>query len=86
MLIKLKLSYDNILGVRAGLALLPLLAELGCLPVSKKAILPNAQNLFETDGTLKNPEDASLKQVPAMLDQLEWFAIACRNQRLHILS
>jgi len=55
--------------------------ELGCLPVSKICGLPAASELLELDGTPKDAEDRMLKQLPALLTQLEWMAVAMKNQR-----
>lgn len=41
----------------------------------------NVGDIFEDDGTLKDPSSRLLSQLPAMMAQLEWFAIACKNQR-----
>merc|ERR1711924_537998 len=68
-------------GMRCAMALRPLLSELGCLPVSKLAAFPNAGELFNEDGTPTDPEHRMLKQLPAMLGQLEWAAIAFANMR-----
>lgn len=68
-------------GTRAAIALRPFLSELGCLPVSKLTCLSSAQDLFEDDGTVKDLNSRLLSQFPSMMDQLEWFALACSNQR-----
>merc|ERR1712159_650825 len=68
-------------GMRAAMALRPLLSELGCLPVSKLAGFPTASDLFNEDGTPKDPSARMLKQLPAMMGQLEWMAVAMANQR-----
>ena len=47
--------------------------ELGCLPVSKLCGIPTVADLFEVDGSPKDPEERMLKQLPALLDQLEWW-------------
>ena len=63
------------------MALRPFLSELGCLPVSKVCGFPGAGDLFEEDGTPKDPEHRMLKQLPALLGQFEWMGIAMANQR-----
>ena len=68
-------------GMRAAMALQPLLHELGCLPVSKLCGFPTVADIFNEDGTPKDPENRMLKQLPAMLGQLEWAAIAFGNMR-----
>ena len=68
-------------GMRAAIALRPMLSELGCLPVSKLCGLPSVSELLEADGAPKDSEHRMLKQLPAMLGQLEWMAIAMANQR-----
>ena len=56
--------------------------ELGCLPVSKLCGLPSPSDLLEADGT---PKDANhrllVEQLPELLTQLEWMAVAMKNQR-----
>ena len=68
-------------GMRAAVALRPFLSELGCLPVSKLCGMPTVAELLEADGTPKDAENRMLKQLPAMLGQLEWMAIAMANMR-----
>jgi chromate reductase, NAD(P)H dehydrogenase (quinone) len=68
-------------GARVAMALRPFLSELGCLPVSKLACLVSPGDMFEADGTPKDPAHRMLKQLPDLLDQLEWFAVACLNQK-----
>mmetsp|Transcript_30636 Transcript_30636/g.64820 ORF Transcript_30636/g.64820 Transcript_30636/m.64820 type:complete len:219 (+) Transcript_30636:134-790(+) len=68
-------------GMRAAMAIQVMCHELGCLPVSKICGLPAASELLELDGTPKDAEDRMLKQLPALLTQLEWMAVAMKNQR-----
>ena len=68
-------------GTRAAMALRPFLSELGCLPVSKLTCFASAGDLFEDDGTAKDSSHRMLNQFPAMLTQLEWFALACKNRK-----
>ena len=63
------------------MALRPVLSELGCLPVSKITGIPNVGDMFNVDGTPKDPTNKLLGQLPSMLEQLEWFTLACINQR-----
>jgi chromate reductase, NAD(P)H dehydrogenase (quinone) len=59
----------------------PFLSELGCLPVSKLVAFPCAQDLFEPDGTVKDPSNRMLNQLPGLLDQLDFWALATLKQR-----
>ena len=68
-------------GARGAVALRPFLSELGCLPVSTMACFSMVGETFEQDGTPKDENHRQLKQLDNLLDQLEWFAIACANQR-----
>eukprot|EP01065_Artemidia_motanka_P003071 TRINITY_DN1144_c0_g1_i2.p1 TRINITY_DN1144_c0_g1~~TRINITY_DN1144_c0_g1_i2.p1 ORF type:complete len:222 (+),score=77.64 TRINITY_DN1144_c0_g1_i2:77-742(+) len=68
-------------GIRAAMALRPLLSELGCLPVSRLAGYPMAADIFNEDGSPKDPANRMLKQLPSMLDQLEWTAAALLAQK-----
>eukprot|EP00536_Pseudo-nitzschia_multiseries_P008058 jgi/Psemu1/197100/e_gw1.198.25.1 len=68
-------------GARAAAALRPLLSELGCLPVSKMACFSSVGEIFHEDGSVKDESSRQLNQLGGLLDQLEWFAIACANQK-----
>eukprot|EP00285_Hemiselmis_virescens_P005923 CAMPEP_0173387260 /NCGR_PEP_ID=MMETSP1356-20130122/9767_1 /TAXON_ID=77927 ORGANISM="Hemiselmis virescens, Strain PCC157" /NCGR_SAMPLE_ID=MMETSP1356 /ASSEMBLY_ACC=CAM_ASM_000847 /LENGTH=254 /DNA_ID=CAMNT_0014343791 /DNA_START=140 /DNA_END=904 /DNA_ORIENTATION=+ len=70
-------------GARVAMALRPMLSELGCLPVSKLVCMPTASSVLNEEGVPTDPENRLLKQLPEMLTQLEWVAIAMRNQRDH---
>lgn len=68
-------------GMRAAMSIQVMNHELGCLPVSKLVGLPNVGNLLNIDGTPVDPDARMLKQLPEMLDQLEWMAVAMKRQR-----
>lgn len=68
-------------GARAAVALRPFLSELGCIPVSKMACFSMVGDIFEQDGSVKDENSRQLKQLDALLNQLEWWTIACANQR-----
>jgi len=68
-------------GVRAAMAIQVVCHELGCLPVSKMCGLPTVSDILEEDGTPKDTGNRMLKQLPAMLNQLEWMAVAMKRQR-----
>ncbi|GKY98835.1 hypothetical protein MPSEU_000839500 [Mayamaea pseudoterrestris] len=68
-------------GQRAALSIVSMTHELGCLPVSKMVGYPMAAELFHEDGSPKDPSHRMLKQLPDMLNQLEWMAIAMKDQR-----
>jgi chromate reductase len=68
-------------GMRAAMALRPFLSELGCLPVSKLTGIPTAQELFDETGKPIDAAHKMLAQLPDMLNQLEWMAVAMSNQR-----
>jgi len=68
-------------GMRAAMTICNMCHELGCLPVSKLCGVPTVSDLLEEDGTPKANSERMLKQLPAMLDQLEWLAIAMKKQR-----
>ena len=55
--------------------------ELGCLPVSKLCGLGTVSDVLEINGTPKDKEARMLKQLPELLTQLEWMAVAMKNQR-----
>ena len=68
-------------GARCAMALRPFLSELGCLPVSKVCGIPSVSELIAPDGTPVDPDARMLKQLPQMLEQLEWFTLATKHQR-----
>lgn len=68
-------------GARVAMALRPFLSELGCLPVSKLACFSSVENTFNIDGTIKDTENRQLKQLPDLLNQLEWYTLACIKQK-----
>lgn len=68
-------------GQRAALSIVSMAHELGCLPVSKMVGLPAPAELLREDGAPHDPEHRMLKQLPEMLAQLEWMAVAMKNQR-----
>ena len=68
-------------GMRAAMALRPVLAELGALSVSALCGFPMAGDLFEEDGSPKDPEARMLNQLPKLLGQMEWIALAMIKQK-----
>jgi chromate reductase, NAD(P)H dehydrogenase (quinone) len=68
-------------GQRAAVSILAMAHELGCLPVSKMAGLPAVSELLNSDGSPVDPSHRMLRQLPEMLNQLEWLAVAMKNQR-----
>jgi chromate reductase len=68
-------------GQRAALSIVSMTHELGCLPVSKMVGYPLASSMFLDDGTPQDPANRMLNQLPDMLKQLEWMAVAMKNQR-----
>ena len=68
-------------GMRAAMSIQVMCHELGCLPVSKLVGIPTVDALFNEDGTPKDPDARMLKQLPELLDQLEWMAVAMKSQR-----
>eukprot|EP00980_Cylindrotheca_fusiformis_P012954 scaffold3236_cov66-Cylindrotheca_fusiformis.AAC.20 len=68
-------------GMRAAMSIQVMCHELGCLPVSKLVGIPTVADILELDGTPKDMNNRLLKQLPELLDQVEWMAIAMKNQR-----
>jgi chromate reductase len=69
-------------GMRAAITICAMCHELGCLPVSKLCGIPTVTELLKEDGTPVDPDHRMLKQLPEMLTQLEWMAVAMKKQRL----
>merc|ERR1711998_95240 len=68
-------------GMRAAMALRPMLSELGCIPISKLTAFPSPNDMFNEDGTPKDPDHRMLKQLPAQLTELEWIATAFQKMK-----
>ena len=68
-------------GMRAAMTIVTMCHELGCLPVSKLCGLSAVGELLDVDGTPRDPKNRMLQQLPELLEQLEWMAIAMKNQR-----
>lgn len=68
-------------GMRAAMDICTMCHELGCLPVSKLTGIPTVSSILDKDGTPLDPNHRMLKQLPDMLAQLEWMAVAMKNQR-----
>jgi len=68
-------------GMRAAMSIQVMLHELGCIPVSKLVGLPLVADLLKEDGSPVEPDARMLHQMPGMLDQLEWMAVAMKRQR-----
>eukprot|EP00241_Pyramimonas_parkeae_P011721 CAMPEP_0114252220 /NCGR_PEP_ID=MMETSP0058-20121206/15717_1 /TAXON_ID=36894 /ORGANISM="Pyramimonas parkeae, CCMP726" /LENGTH=223 /DNA_ID=CAMNT_0001366133 /DNA_START=59 /DNA_END=730 /DNA_ORIENTATION=+ len=71
-------------GMRCAMALRPFLSELGCIPISKLTGYPSPGELFNEDGTPKDPEARMLKQFPAMMTELEWMAVAMQKMKSEV--
>jgi NAD(P)H-dependent FMN reductase len=64
-------------GARAAVALRPFLSELGCLPVSKQVIVPDANKVLDEAGEwVGEHKDGAAKTMADMLGQLAYFADA----------
>jgi NAD(P)H-dependent FMN reductase len=68
-------------GQRAAISIVTMTHELGCLAVSKMVGYPDVSSMFNEDGTPTDPNNRMLNQLPDMLTQLEWMAVAMKNQR-----
>mmetsp|Transcript_19059 Transcript_19059/g.21810 ORF Transcript_19059/g.21810 Transcript_19059/m.21810 type:complete len:240 (+) Transcript_19059:48-767(+) len=68
-------------GARAAVAIQTMCHELGCLSVSKFCGIPTVSDLINLDGTPIDSDHRMLKQLPDLVTQLEWMAVAMLNQR-----
>ncbi len=69
-------------GARCAVALRPYLSELGCLPVSKQTIIPNANAALNDAGEwVGEHKEGGAKVMQEMLSQLQWWADACAVKR-----
>jgi NAD(P)H-dependent FMN reductase len=68
-------------GQRGAMSICVMAHELGCLPVNRMVGIPVVHEVFNVDGTPVDPNNRLLGQLPSMLDQLEWMAIAMKKQR-----
>ncbi|MFB3137150.1 MAG: NADPH-dependent FMN reductase, partial [Nitrospirales bacterium] len=66
-------------GVRASIALRPMLAEMGMSSIPSVFPVPRVQNAFDENGT---PTDEQYhERAKKFLDELDWYACALRNAR-----
>ncbi len=63
------------------MALRPLLSELGCLPVSKLCAFPAPAEMFDENGKAIDPDARMLGQLPKMINELEWTALAFKEMK-----
>eukprot|EP01128_Nolandella_sp_AFSM9_P005050 TRINITY_DN238_c0_g1_i2.p1 TRINITY_DN238_c0_g1~~TRINITY_DN238_c0_g1_i2.p1 ORF type:complete len:229 (-),score=67.85 TRINITY_DN238_c0_g1_i2:86-733(-) len=74
-------SYGQFGGQRAAMALRPILAELGCISVSRIAAFPKVGETLDEEGVpVEDPENFG-KFLATTLNQLEWLAEAMKTQR-----
>lgn len=66
-------------GVRAAMQLRAMLCELGMPSISSLFPLPRIQDLFEVDGTAKDPKITG--RFERFAKELEWYAAALRDAR-----
>ena len=66
-------------GVRASIALRPMLAEMGTSSIPSILPIPTVQKAFEEDGTPK--DNAYHERAERFLEELEWYACALREAR-----
>ncbi|XP_052086450.1 NADH-dependent flavin reductase subunit 2-like [Mytilus californianus] len=66
-------------GMRAAMALRPLLSEIGTLSVSNIFGIPEVHKALDEEGAPKN--DHMEKGAGKLLDQLDWYATAMKNHR-----
>ncbi len=67
-------------GVRAAMALRPMLAEMGMSSIPSMLPVPRVQSAFDEDG--KPLDDAWFKRSDKFLDELEWYAYAMKAARI----
>jgi chromate reductase, NAD(P)H dehydrogenase (quinone) len=67
-------------GRSVAMALRPFTGELGCLSVSRICSFAFVKKSFSEDGTPTDPQSSD-KMLGGMLNQLEWWAQAAKNQR-----
>lgn len=66
-------------GVRAAIALRPMLAEMGMSSIPSIFPVPAVQKAFDEDG--RPMDEAYHKRAARFLDELDWYAYALRNAR-----
>lgn len=67
-------------GVRAGVALRPMLGELGMPSIPSMLPIPHVHKAFDANGTPADP--AWLGRADRFLEELEWYAEALRAARM----
>ncbi len=66
-------------GVRASYSARGYLVELGCLPVSSSVAVSKVYEAIDVDGKPNN--DQIVSSLAKMIEQLDWWATAAKNQR-----
>jgi NAD(P)H-dependent FMN reductase len=66
-------------GVRAAIQLRTVMGELGSVSISSMLPFPKVQDLFDEPGNIKN--DQLLPGVKQFIDELEFYALALKEQR-----
>jgi len=67
-------------GVRAAMALRPMLAELGMPSIPSLLPMPHVHKAFDAEGKTQDP--AWFKRADRFLEELEWYAEALRAARI----
>ena len=70
-------------GMRGAMALRPFLSELGCIPVSKTCGIPTVAEILNEEGEPIDHANRMLKQLPGLLAQVEWMAVAMKKQKMN---
>jgi len=68
-------------GVRAGVALRPMLGELGCLMVSYSLAIPKVNQVLDEHGVLGDEHAEYGNKFGKMMGQLDWYAERTRAHR-----
>jgi NAD(P)H-dependent FMN reductase len=66
-------------GIRAGIALRPKVSDIGMVTIPTAAMIPAVQNAFTAEG--KCLEDRVAKNIGKVIEELEWYSLAIKNQR-----
>lgn len=68
-------------GIRAGMQLRPILAELGMPSISTMFPISMVQNAFSDEGEETDPDMPYARRIKQFIDEFEWYVDALKEQR-----
>jgi NAD(P)H-dependent FMN reductase len=74
-------------GARCAVALRPFLSELGCIPVSKQVIIPDANKVLSEEGEwVGDHKDGAAKTLASSIEQMAFYGDALAIKRAAVAA